>query len=179
MDDAITTAPGYGFWHKAFHWLIFGLIAAQFVVGSVMPHIGRDTPDEAWVAWHISIGAAILFFIVLRLIWRFVRPVPLLNMPVWQARLAEFTHMGLYVLILVMTLLGWAATSYRGWTVWLFGMVPLPALAPKDTPWAHTAGDIHAVLVYVLGAFIVLHVGVALYHHFVLRDRTLQRMLPT
>jgi len=56
----------YGFWHRSFHWILFGLIAAQYVVGSVMPHIGRDTPDESWVAWHFSIGAAILFFLVLR-----------------------------------------------------------------------------------------------------------------
>ena len=58
----------YGFWHKSLHWIIFGLIAAQYVVGSVMPHIGRDTPDESWVAWHFSIGAAILFFLVVRFV---------------------------------------------------------------------------------------------------------------
>ena len=77
----LTTAPGYGFWHKSFHWIIFALIAAQYLVGSVMPHIGRNTQDEGWVAWHFSLGAAILFFIVLRLIWRVMRPVPLLEMP--------------------------------------------------------------------------------------------------
>jgi cytochrome b561 len=174
-----TTAPGYGFWHKTFHWLIFALIAAQYVVGSVMPHIGNKTIDEGWVAWHISLGAAILFFIVLRLIWRIVSPVPLLAMSVWQARLASFTHTGLYVLILIMTVLGWAATSYRGWTVWLFGIIPLPSLAAKGTEWAHTAGDIHAFLVYVLGALILLHIAAGLYHYYVLRDRTLQRMLPS
>jgi cytochrome b561 len=174
----VTTAPGYGFWHKTLHWIIFALIAAQYVVGSVMPHIGNNTPDEGWVSLHISLGAAILFFIVVRLIWRFTHPVALSNMPPWEARLASFTHTGLYVLILVMTLLGWAATSYRGWTVWLFGIVPLPALAAKGTEWAHTAGDIHALLVYVLGAVIVLHIAGALYHYFILRDRTLQRMLP-
>ena len=174
----ITTAPGYGFWHKTFHWIIFGLIAAQYVVGSVMPHIGGKTLDEGWVAWHISLGAAILFFIVLRLIWRIMRPVSLLEMPGWQARLASFTHTGLYGLVLVMTVLGWAATGFRGWTVWLFGILPLPAIAPKGAEWAHTAGDIHDYLVYVLGAVILLHIGAALYHHFVVRDRVLQRMLP-
>jgi len=177
MADA-TTAPGYGFWHKSFHWIIFALIAAQYVVGSVMPHIGRDTQDEGWVHWHFTIGAMILFFIVARLIWRLIHPVRLLDMPGWQARLASLTHTGLYVLILVMTVLGWAATGDRGWTIYLFGFIPLPALAAKGTPWAHTAGDIHNVLVYVLLAFIVLHVLAALYHQFVLRDRVLARMMP-
>ncbi|HEX3487207.1 MAG TPA: cytochrome b [Micropepsaceae bacterium] len=173
-----TKSPGYGFWHKSFHWIIFALIAAQYLVGSVMPHIGRNTQDEGWVHWHFLIGAAILFFIVLRLVWRFLHPVPLLEMPTWQSHLASVTHIGLYVLILVMCLLGWAANGYRGWTVWLFGIVPLPALAPKGAEWAHTAGDIHDFLVYVLLAFIVLHIAAAVYHQFVLRDRVLARMMP-
>ena len=176
--ESVAAEQDYGFWHKSFHWILFSLIAAQYVVGSVMPHIGKNTPDESWVAWHIGLGAAILFFLVFRFVWRLARPVPLAEMPAWQTRLASFTHSGLYGLIFVMTILGWAATSYRGWTVYLFGIIPLPALAAKGTDWAHTAGDIHDYLVYVLLAFIVLHVAGALYHYFFLRDRILQRMLP-
>jgi len=173
-----SAAPGYGFMHKALHWTLFGLIAAQYVVGSIMPHIGNSTRDEGWVAWHMSFGAAILFFLVLRIAWRIMWPVPLPALPTWQTHLAKTTHASLYTLILVMTLLGWAATGYRGWSVWLFGIIPLPSLAAKGTPWAHTAGDVHSFLVYVLLAFILLHIGAALYHQFVLRDRILQRMLP-
>ena len=170
--------PVYGVAHKSFHWLIFALLAAQYAVGSIMPHIGKDTRDESWVHWHFVIGAAIMFFIFVRLLWRLTHPVALLAMSAWQTRLANLTHLGLYLLIFVMTVLGWAAANYRGWTVWLFGIVPLPNLAAKGTPWAHTAGDIHDWMVYVLLAFIVLHVAGALYHYFILRDRTLQRMLP-
>ena len=169
---------GYGFWHKSFHWIVFALIAAEYIDGSVMPHIGRNTQDEGWVHWHFVIGAAILFFIVLRLVWRVMRPVALLPIPTWQAHLAHVTHILLYVLIAVMCVLGWAATGDRGWSVRLFGVIPLPALAAKGTPWAHTAGDIHDILLYVLLAFIVLHIAAALYHHFIVRDRVLQRMLP-
>jgi cytochrome b561 len=72
---------------------------------------------------------------------------------------------------------GWAAANFRGWTVTLFGVAPLPALAPKGTPWAHEAGDIHNILVYVLLGFIVLHVLGAIYHYFIKRDQVVQRML--
>jgi hypothetical protein len=34
--ESIAAEQGYGFWHKSFHWIIFTLIAAQYVVGSVM-----------------------------------------------------------------------------------------------------------------------------------------------
>jgi len=172
-------APGYGLLHRTLHWVVFGLIVAQYAVGSIMPHIGNKTLDESWVHWHFLIGTSILFFLVIRLAWRVMSPVsPERNLPIWQLHLSRLTHTMLYVLILVMTFLGWAATSYRGWDVTLFGVIPLPPLAEKGASWAHTAGDIHDYLVYVLLAFILLHVAGALYHHFVMRDRVLHRMLP-
>jgi cytochrome b561 len=60
----------------------------------------------------------------------------------------------------------------------LFGFIPLPALAAKGTAWAHSAGDVHDVLLYVLLALIALHVLAALYHHVLRRDDVLRRMLP-
>lgn len=169
----------YGIAAKIFHWLIVLLLAAQYAVGSIMPHIGRETLNEGWVNWHLSLGAAILFFSVLRLGWRLMNPVQVpASVAPWERRLALFTHLMLYLLVFAMTVLGWAAANYRGWDVMLFGAVPLPPLAPKGTPWAHTAGDVHNVLVYVLLAFIVLHVAGALVHQFVHRDRILSRMMP-
>jgi cytochrome b561 len=169
----------YGLIAKAFHWLIVLLLAAQYAVGSIMPHIGRGTQNEGWVNWHLSLGTAILFFIVLRFGWRVLNPVPVpASISSWERRLATFTHQMLYLLVFAMTVLGWAAANYRGWDATLFGAVTLPALAPKGASWAHTAGDVHNVLVYVLLAFITLHVAGALVHHFAYRDRVMSRMLP-
>jgi len=177
-DRAFAKAEGgYSTAQRLLHWIIFGLIAAQYAVGSIMPHIGRDTPNESWVNWHLSLGAAILFFICVRLVARVAHPVPLLdNGPKWQRQLASVTHVSIYVLILVICILGWAATAYRGWTVYLFGLIPLPSLAAKGTEWAHTAGDVHGILIYVLLVPIGLHIAAGLYHHFILRDRLLSRM---
>jgi cytochrome b561 len=179
METAMRdSATRYGATAKIFHWLIFLLLAAQYAVGSIMPHIGRTTLDEGWVAWHLSIGAAILAVIVLRLLWRVLHPVaPHVALSNWERRLSRLTHAMLYGLVLAMTVLGWAAANSRGWDVKLLGVVTLPALAPKGSAWAHEAGDIHNILVYVLLAFIVLHVAGALYHQFVKRDGVLQRML--
>jgi cytochrome b561 len=172
--------PGsYGRTAKLFHWAIFLLLAAQYAVGSIMPHIGRKTLDEGYVAWHLSIGAAILLVIVLRLAWRLLFPVALpTGMPPSELLLARITHLALYVLVLAMTVLGWAAANARGWDVKLFGVITLPALAPNGSRWGHEAGDIHNILVYVLLGFIALHIAGALYHYFIRRDRVLQRMLP-
>ena len=59
MRMANNLRPGsYGQTAKLFHWLIFLLLAAQYAVGSIMPHIGRKTLNEGWVNWHLSLGAA-------------------------------------------------------------------------------------------------------------------------
>lgn len=176
---ALTKTSGYGAVAKLLHWIIFALLAVQYTIGSIMPHIGRHTVDEGWVAWHFSVGASILFFIAIRLIWRLLHPVPQLpSMPAWERAAASFVHWALYGLVLTMTLLGWAATNARGWPVRLFGVVTLPQIAPNGSSWGHEAGDIHNVVVYVLLGFIVLHVGAALYHYFIRRDEIMARMLP-
>jgi len=176
--SAFTKAAGtYSTTQRLLHWIMFGLIAAQYAVGSIMPHIGRDTRDEGWVMWHFSLGAAILFFVCLRIVMRVTSPVALRDDgPKWQRQLASATHISLYVLILVMCILGWAAVGDRGWTVYLFGYIPLPGLAAKGTPWAHTAGDVHDILLFVMLVPIALHIGAAFYHQFILRDRLLDRM---
>jgi cytochrome b561 len=173
------SAQSYGPIAQIFHWLIVLLLAVQYTIGLIMPHVGRHTPDEGYVAWHLSIGATILFIIVLRLLWRLFFPVQLPKaVPKWEARLSLFTHWMLYLLVLTMTLLGWAAASARGWDVRIFGLVTLPPLAEKGARWGYRAGDIHGTLVYVLLGFVALHVTGALYHYFVKRDEILQRMLP-
>jgi cytochrome b561 len=153
-------------------------LAAQYAIGSIMPHIDRKAVNEGWVNWHFSVGAAILFFIVIRFVWRLVHPVaPDPALTPLEQKLSTLTHWSLYLLVLVMTLLGWAATNSRGWDVVLFGIVPLPQVAPKGSEWAHECGDIHNLLVYVLLGFILLHVAAALYHRFIKRDQVLDRML--
>ena len=168
----------YGPIAKVFHWLICLLLAAQFTIGEIMPHIGKKTLDEGWVHWHLLVGAVILLVILLRFAWRLLHPVTLPDsLAPWELTLSRLTHYTLYILVFVMTVLGWAAANYRGWTVTLFGVIPLPPLAPKGTPWAHQAGDIHNTLVWVLLGFVALHVAGALYHLLVKKDRVMQRML--
>jgi cytochrome b561 len=177
MTDRIPSG-NYNSVAKLFHWLIVLLLAAQVAVGFLMPHIGRKTLNEGLVSWHFSIGAAILVVIVARFVWRLFNPVaPAIGLAPWEAALSKFTHFALYLLIFIMTTLGWAATNSRGWDVKFLGVITFPTLAPKGSKWGHEAGDIHNTLVWVLLGFIAMHVAGALYHYFIKRDGVLQRMM--
>ena len=178
MANVNASAPGYDFIHRALHWILAVLVMGQFIAGLTMPDVDSiKTVEGAWL-WHLALGPTILVFAILNLIWRIMRPVPLpFDLPKWQRITARATHDTINLLLIVLPLLGWAAASSQGMDVKLFGFITLPPLAPKKTPWADTAGDIHIALVYVLLALVVLHVAAALHHYFIRRDRVMQRMV--
>jgi cytochrome b561 len=163
---------------RALHWLVFGLLAAQVAIGWSMPHIRPGVAQEGLVAWHLSVGAAAMLVVLVRLAWRIARPTPLAPMVRWERVLATLTHLLLYLLLIVIPVLGWAAAGFFGYTVRLFGFITLPALADHTMRWAHEAGDIHDLLTNVLLGVVGLHVLAALWHYFIRGDRVLQRMLP-
>lgn len=172
--------PGYSGVAKALHWLIVALLIAQYTIAWTMPRIHRGTRPEGLIAVHLSLGIVILALAILRLLWRVMRPVPLVadTMPAWQHRGAQAVHALLYLLLLVLPLMGWANASTRGWTIRLPGLFALPQILPAGSPLGRQLGDLHVWTSYALLAVAGLHLAAALYHHLWLRDRVLWRMLP-
>lgn len=174
-------ASGYSATAKTLHWLIVLLILAQFVVAFLMPGIGRDTVLEPIITRHFSLGVLILVIMAIRLVLRLRHPVPLdtPGLTDWERWSAYATHSLFYLILLIGPFLGWASASAHSLQVNVFGLIPLPNIAAPKAHWALTAGDIHALMMWVLLALIALHVAAALYHHFFRRDNVLKRMLPS
>jgi cytochrome b561 len=174
------TPSAYNAVAKCLHWLIVVMLVVQFAVAWTMPDVDKDTKPVDLIAWHMSIGAFILLVMVLRLGWRAISAVPPApaDLPVSLRRLSRTTHFLLYGVLIVLPLLGWINANARGWTVKLFGAIPLPGLVRSGSDWGDAIGDVHMVVAYGLLAVVGLHVAGALYHHFILRDGLLRRMLP-
>jgi cytochrome b561 len=171
---------GYGAFAQFLHWTTALLLAGQYAIGWTMPDVHRDTRPVGLIAWHLGVGTTILLLVILRLLWRGTHPAPSepTTLPPFLRLVARMTHWVLYGLLLLLPLLGWGNASSRGWTVDLLGVVPLPPLSPNGSPIGHSMGDWHQVCAWILLALVAAHVLAALFHHFILRDSTLRRMLP-
>ena len=170
---------GYGPTAKILHWLTATLLAVQYLIGWLMPDIKRDMTPGTMMDLHISFGLVILFLVVMRFLWRLSHRVPPEEtLPAWQRVSSEGLHLLLYALVVVTTLTGWTFASMRGWTISVFGILPLPRLVAEGSALGSTIGELHATLVWVLLAAIGLHLTAAFVHLFVYRDRIMQRMLP-
>lgn len=168
----------FGVVAQAFHWGMVLLLVVQYTVAWTMPHIGRGTLPVGLVGWHLSIGTALLALVLARLLWRVTHPVQppqgsrLLN------ALAGTGHAAIYILLLAVPVMGWINASSRGYEVHLFGAATLPPLSATGSALGHSMGDIHAYASYVLIGVVGLHVLAALYHHWILKDGVMERMLP-
>ncbi len=87
-------------------------------------------------------------------------------------------HALLYALGLGVPVAGWAYSNAAGFPVAWLGVVPLPDLLPADKSLAALVKAWHAVLAWSLAVLAAGHVGAALWHQWVQRDRLLERMSP-
>ena len=172
-------APTYDRTARTLHWLVAALLAAQFITAALLPHVEMDTPVDAVIGVHFSFGIVIAALMLARLVHRRLHPVAVATAgsPAWERSLARATHWLFYAVLIVGPFLGWAAASAHSVPVRLFGLLELPALAPRKAAWALQAGDVHGLAMWVLLGVIGLHAAGALYHHFIRRDDVLRRML--
>jgi cytochrome b561 len=169
----------YGTTAKVFHWLIVALLLVQYLIGWLMPDIHRGMKPGDAMTFHISFGIVILLLILARLAWRLTHPVaPESSLAPWQRLSSEAVHWLLYVLVLATTITGWLFASFRGWSVSLFYLVPLPMLASGNAAAGKAIDGWHQVMEWSLLVVIGIHVAAALAHIFIYRDRIMQRMLP-
>jgi cytochrome b561 len=169
----------YGTTAKTFHWLMVALLAVQLPLGWLMPDIGRGMSPGVAMSLHVSIGVTILLLVVIRFLWRLTHPVaPESQLPAWQRIGAELVHRLLYLAVLLTTITGWLFASMRGWSIAMFGLVPLPRLVEEGSTLGRSLGGLHQMLTWILLGLVAIHILGALVHLLVYKDRIFYRMLP-
>jgi cytochrome b561 len=174
------TTSRYGSLSIGIHWLMLLLFIAVYAsinLRELYPK-GSDL-REALKTWHFMLGMLVFVLVWLRLAARLSGPTPGIQPepPGWQQLSANLLHLALYLLMIVMPLTGWLLLSASGKPIPFFGL-ELPALVGENKGLAEQLKEIHETIGTAGYYLIGLHAAAALYHHYVVRDNTLTRMLP-
>ncbi len=148
----------------ALHWVVAVMIVFQLLMGDGMSQLWRQieqggavpTTTAAWI--HIIVGTLVLVFVLWRLFLRLTRGVP--DAPAGESRAltvaGEAGHWLLYGLMIAMPVTGLLA-----WYGGVTSLAGLHAELLKTLLWVMIAG----------------HVLAAIYHHFILKDGLIKRMM--
>jgi cytochrome b561 len=150
----------------ALHWIVAGVVVAQFAWGWWMQEIPKQPPGARAAAFnlHKSVGLVILALMLLRLGWRIGHPAPTLgDLPAWQNVLARSTHVTLYVALFAMPIAGYLGSAFSGYPVKWFGAT-LPAWGWNDPALKELMSRIHLTVSWILAGAFTLHVMGALKH---------------
>lgn len=153
---------------RIFHWLSAILLVTTWAI--------IEFTDNTNL--HKVFGVCVLFWVIARIINRFLTKAPAdVSMPKWQTAIAHLTHFALYGLMLAMPLLGLFSSMYRGYGV-DFGIFELTPFVAEDRALSRTLMNWHKGTVWtMLLVMTAIHIGGALFHQFVKKDRLINRML--
>ncbi|WP_316685609.1 cytochrome b [Xanthomonas sacchari] len=161
------------------HWLT--VLCLVLAAGLIL--LREEVEGRMWRQWllegHRHFGLFVLGLFCVRVVLRMrlgKRADPEAGSALMRV-LAGATHVVMYTLLLTLPVLGWALSQSMGKPVHLFGAT-LPELVAADPDLADRLGAWHVDAAWLLLALILLHIGAALWHHFVRRDGVLRRMLP-
>ena len=175
------SAAGYGAIPQALHWITVALVILAWVLGQLDDVFPKGPARAAALYVHISAGLTVVGILLMRFVWRFADPPPPPEptaLGSWLDRAGRLTHYALYALLIAAPLSGILVLFGRGQSLPLFGLTEIASPWIADRSFARSVREFHEVMTNALVILAAIHAVAALVHHWVLRDRTLVRMLP-
>jgi cytochrome b561 len=193
METSRTTALRYSGIARFLHWITAGALLTLYCSIYFKNWFTEEDSAVGLTALqlHQVVGLSVAVFIVWRVWWRLTATMPSpLEAPRYARLAAGSTHAALYCALILMPLTGYL---YASNPTSVFGLFGIPAFG--DTTLCHWLESsvglslkldirapsrfVHRVMVgpILLPVLISAHVAAALYHHYVLHDDTLGRML--
>ncbi len=157
------------------HWATAGLIVTLWGLAQIIDEF--PSADRVWPrSLHIILGVTLLAIYITRAFWRLGRGrhLPPADSGV-LALAAKAAHYGLYALVAATLGLGLVLAVARGDN--MLNLFHVPKLIDADKALRGMLGEWHGTAANGILILAALHAAAALYHHFVLKDGVLRRML--
>ena len=170
-----------------FHWLSAILVFTALLAGIYAVYYAGccSAARTSTFLLHAYAGLSLLGLVVVRLVFRAFFPWPHAEKKERfdpGAIVATVIHWLLYVMMLMIPLTGWIVASAMGCCVYVPGLpnVNELSLGMTDVNLADVSAayQVHVFMAWTIMALISMHVAAALFHHFILKNDALKRMLP-
>lgn len=160
------------------HWLVLLAVVATYLFINLHDFAPKGSEFRAAMKyWHFVFGYLVLVLMLIRVAVRAQAgraPVIIPKPAQWTLATAKLVHITIYFFMIGMPLLGWFALSVGAKDI-PFG---LPALAQANPDLYPTVKGWHKQIGNWGYWLIGLHAAAAIFHHWILTDSTLRRMLP-
>ena len=170
------TLTEYGSISKIFHWLSAAVLVFQIPLGFYLVDMDFGEKRLTIESIHVTLGLAILYLTILRLIYKSFNPTPALQNSIFlgQKIIAKLNHIFLYISVLVITISGALKKLYNGEELDMFFF----NLEIKDNfELAEIFYEIHIIGNYTLIALITLHISAVIIHKVLFKENLLKRIL--
>ena len=166
----------YGILAKLFHWFTFFVLIAQVPFGFYL--VGLEFSEERIELEniHILVGISVFYLTLFRLIWKFFKPSPTESKSFFRGQvfIGKATHFLLYLCIFSITISGILKKLYMGeklnFIFFKYGF-------EKDNfVLADAYYQVHIYANYLLLALVSLHILAVIVHHFVFKDKILNKI---
>jgi cytochrome b561 len=161
------------------HWLTALLVIVNFALAQTWDWFAKPT-TEFMEDTHMSLGVLLTATVAARLIWRWLPGHQVSSLEAGWVRLAsKGTHYLLYGLLVIEAGLGFAFRWGAGRPMEFFGTGIPPLIGELARPDRRFLKELHEWNGWAIIVIAGLHALAALYHHYALKDRVLERMLPS
>lgn len=160
------------------HWSSFLLILLSATTILSRELIDDDYLVKAFTESHRQLGLIIFVLLFVRVIARWNNSSKKNNSSALVNFIIKSGHIAIYITIFALPILGLMMTNAQGKQVKLLNLIQLPLITSTNPDLAEKLQDWHQWTAWLLGALVITHIMAAMFHHFILRDRTLTDMLP-
>lgn len=173
-------SPRYHSLSILLHWLMVVLLIAVYSSITLRELYEKGTAMRNGLKQtHFMLGLLVFVLVWVRIGLRVLFPAPAISPEPasWVQLAAKLGHLALYGLMIAMPIAGWLILSGEGKAIPFFGL-ELPALIEPNKELAHNIEEVHETVGELGYVLIGVHAVAALFHHYVMKDNTLRRMLP-
>jgi len=166
----------YGLLAKLFHWVTFIALLAQVPFGFYLVELEFSDQRIELENIHILVGITIFYVTLFRLIWKLFNPSPTESKSFFKGQIliGKVNHLLLYLSIFAITISGMLKKLYMGETLNFFFFKY--GFEKDNFLLADAFYEVHIYANYLLLALVTLHILAVVVHHFIFKDKILNKI---